>query len=94
MDKILAMTVAFYLLLVLPVFAGKKVRIYDEKSRFVGYITENGRIYDKDSRFKGTIQDDRIYDDRSRFKGTIQRERSGSKEKVRHHEFDYGEDSE
>ena len=83
MDKILAMTVALSLLFVPAAFAGKKVRIYDEKSRFVGYITESGRIYDKDSRFKGTIQGDRIYDEKSRFKGTIQKERSGSKGKVR-----------
>jgi hypothetical protein len=82
MDKILLVAVVFNLLFVSPVLAEEKLRIYDEKSRFVGYITESGRIYDKDSRFRGTIQGDRIYDEKSRFKGTIKKERSGGKVKI------------
>ena len=82
MDKILLVAVVFNLLFVSPFLAGEKLRIYDEKSKFVGYITESGRIYDKDSRFRGTIQGDRIYDEKSRFKGTIKKERSGRKDKI------------
>jgi hypothetical protein len=82
MDKILLVAVVFNLLFVSPVLAGEKLRIYDEKSRFFGYITESGRIYDKDSRFRGTIQGDRIYDEKFRFKGTIKKERLGMKDKI------------
>ena len=82
MEKILLVAFALNLLLASPAFARDKFRIYDEKSRFVGYITESGRIYDKDSRFRGTIQGDRIYDEKSQFKGTIKEERSGKKERM------------
>ena len=64
-----------------PVFAGKKVKIYDENNRWVGFV-ENGRMYDSDYRYKGHIEKSgRIYNEKSHYKGKIERQ---DRKKSRH----------
>jgi hypothetical protein len=70
--------------LVTPLHAGKRVKIYDENSRWVGTV-ENGRIYDNNYRYRGYIEKDRIYDENSRYRGRLQREKDGKKQ-PRHQE--------
>ena len=83
------MKIRIFILLVLffmvtSVHAGKRVKIYDENSRYVGSV-ENGRIYDNDSRYRGRIEKDKIYDENSRYRGRLQHEKDGKK-RQRHQE--------
>lgn len=75
--------------LVTPVHAGKRVKIYDENSRWVGTV-ENGRIYDNNYHYRGHIEKDKIYDENSRYRGRLQKEKD-AKKRQRHQE---GEDNE
>ena len=70
--------------LVTPVHAGKRVKIYDENSRWVGTV-ENGRIYDNNYRYRGRIEKDKIYDENSHYRGRLQREKD-AKKRQRHQE--------
>jgi len=68
-----------------PVFAGKRVKIYDENSRWTGFV-ENGRVYDSDYRYKGHIEKSgRIYNEKSHYKGKIERQ-DRKKSRHDHHE--------
>ena len=73
-------------LLCTSVYAGKRVKIYDENSKWVGTI-ENDRVYDNNYQYRGHIEKDRIYDENSRYRGHIERERS--REKEHRHQKDY-----
>ena len=80
--RIFMLLVLFFL--VTPVHAGKRVKIYDENSRYVGTV-ENGRIYDNHSRYRGRIEKDKIYDENSHYRGRLQREKD-AKKRQRHQE--------
>ena len=71
-----------------PVYAGKRIKIYDENSRYKGYV-ENGKIYDSDSHYKGHIEKSgKFYDENSRYKGHVEKERGGKKSRRSHSEED------
>lgn len=84
MKKKIVITVIAVTLFASPVFAGKRVKIYDENSRWVGFV-ENGRMYDSDYRYKGHIEKSgRIYNEKSHYKGKIEKQDS----KKSHHDYD------
>ena len=80
--RIFVLLVLFFL--VTPGHAGKRVKIYDENSRYVGTM-ENGRVYDNHSRYRGRIEKDKIYDENSRYRGRLQREKD-AKKRLHHQE--------
>lgn len=78
MKKKIVLTVIAITLFTTPVFA-KKVRIYDEKSHYRGYV-EDGKIYDEKSHYKGHIEKSgKVYDEKSHYKGRIEREKKNSR---------------
>ncbi|MBU4233032.1 MAG: hypothetical protein KKD99_08910 [Proteobacteria bacterium] len=80
--RIFMLLVLFFM--VTPVHAGKRVKIYDENSRWVGTV-ENGRIYDNNYHYRGRIEKDKIYDENSRYRGRLQTEKD-AKKRQRHRE--------
>ena len=74
MKKKIVIAVIAVTLFASPVFAGKRVKIYNEKSHWIGFV-ENGKIYDSDYRYKGHIEKSgRIYNEKSHYKGKIERQ--------------------
>jgi hypothetical protein len=75
-----------------PVYAGKRIKIYDENSRYKGYV-EDGKIYDSGSHYKGHIEKSgKFYDENSRYKGHFEKDRGGKKSQRSHYKSDYEED--
>jgi hypothetical protein len=88
MKKKIVIAVIVISLFAAPVFAGKKAKIYDENSRWVGFV-ENGRIYDSDYHYRGKVEKSgRIYDEKSNYKGKVEKQRDGKKSRYNHDDED------
>ena len=88
MKKKIVIAVIAISLFASPVYAGKRVKIYDENSRWIGFV-ENGRIYDSDYHYKGHIEKSgRIYNEKSHYKGKIERQNK------KNHSHDHEEEDE